>query len=54
MAGQHHQCNKHELEQTLGHGKGQGGKLQSVGSQRVRRDWATEQQLPSKSFHLWF
>ena len=55
MAGQHHQCSEHELGQTPGDGKGQGGKLQSVGSQRVRQDWATEQQqLPSKSFHLWF
>ena len=24
MAGQHHQCNEHELEQTSGDGKGQG------------------------------
>ena len=24
MAGQHHQCNKHELGQTLGDGEGQG------------------------------
>ena len=25
MAGQHHQCNEHELGQTLGDGEGQGG-----------------------------
>ena len=25
MAGQHHQCNGHELGQTLGEGEGQGG-----------------------------
>ena len=25
MAGQHHQCNEHELGQILGDGKGQGG-----------------------------
>ena len=25
MAGQHHQCNEHELWQTLGDGEGQGG-----------------------------
>ena len=25
MAGRHHQCNEHELGQTLGDGEGQGG-----------------------------
>ena len=25
MAGQHHQCSEHELEQKLGDGEGQGG-----------------------------
>ena len=25
MAGWHHQCNRHELGQTLGNGEGQGG-----------------------------
>ena len=25
MAGQHHQCNEHELGQTPGYGEGQGG-----------------------------
>ena len=54
MAGQHHQSSEHELGQTPGDGKGQGGELQSVGQQRVRQDWATEQQLPSKSFPLRF
>ena len=47
MAGRHHRCNEHELGQILGGGKGQTGRpgmLQSMGSQRVRRDWATEKQ----------
>ena len=36
MAGQHHQCNEHELGQTPGDGKGQGGGvLQSIGSQSI-------------------
>ena len=35
--------NGHEFEQALGVGDGQGnGVLQSMGSQRVRHDWATE------------
>ena len=46
MTGWHHQLNGHEFEQAPGVGKGQGkpGVLQSVGSQRVRHDWVTEQQ----------
>ena len=42
----HHWLNEHEFEQTTGDGEGQGkpGILQSMGSQRVRHDWATEQQ----------
>ena len=43
MAEWHHQLNGHEFEQTLGDGEGQGS-LQSMGSQRVRQDLATEQQ----------
>ena len=39
----HHQLNGHEFEQTLGDGEGQES-LVSMGSQRVRRDRATEQQ----------
>ena len=38
----HHQCNEH----TPGDGEGQGGLacfMQSMGSQRVRHHWATEQ-----------
>ena len=43
MVGWHHQLNRHEFEQTLGDGEGQGSLvLQSMGSQRVRHDWATE------------
>ena len=47
MAGQHLQSNERELRQTLGDGEGQGGLAccsQSTGSQRVGRDWATEEQ----------
>ena len=46
MTGWHHQLNGHEFEQAPGVGKGQGkpGVLQSVGSQRIRHDWVTEQQ----------
>ena len=60
MAGQHHQCNEHELEQILGDGEGQGGFggwLQSMVSQRAGHDWVTEQQqqtplTSSYSFHF--
>ena len=46
MARGHHRCNGHELGQTLGDGEGQGGLAccSSWGLQRVRHDWATEQQ----------
>ena len=46
MAGWYHQCNGHELGQTLGNGEGQRDLevLQSMGLQRVRHDWVTEQQ----------
>ena len=37
MSGRHHWCNEHKLGLTSGDGEGQG-------SQRVGRDWATEQQ----------
>ena len=49
MVGWYHWLNGHEFEQTLGDSEGQGslGMLQSMGSQRVRHDWATEQQLSS-------
>ena len=44
MVGWHHQLDGPELEQAPGVGDGQGGLavLQSVKSQRVRHDWATE------------
>ena len=47
MAEWHHQYNGHELGQASGDGEEQGGPgvLQSMWSQRVRHDWATEQQL---------
>ena len=39
MVGWHHQLNGHEFAQALGIGEGQGaGRLQSMGSQRVRHD----------------
>ena len=43
MVGWHHWCN-HELEQTSGDNHRQGGLcvLQSIGSQSIRHDWATE------------
>ena len=45
MTGWHHQCNGHELGQTLGEGEGQRSLAccSPWGSQRVRHDWATEQ-----------
>ena len=45
MIGWHHQLNGHEFEQVLGDGEGQGAwHAESMGSQRVRHDWATEKQ----------
>ena len=48
MVGWHHRLNRHEFEQTLGNGEGQGkpGVMQSMESQRVRHDLETEQQAP--------
>ena len=45
MVGWHHRLDWHEFEQGLGVGAGWTGKpgmLPSMGSQRVRHDWATE------------
>ena len=42
MVGWHHRLKRHEFEQAPGLGDGQGCMLQSMGSQRVRHDWATE------------
>ena len=45
MAGRHHQCNGHELGQTLGDGEGQGLMYYSPWQlQTAGHDWATEQQ----------
>ena len=45
MVGWHHQLHGHEFEQVQGAGEGQGNSmLQSMGSERVGHDWATEQQ----------
>ena len=46
MVGCHHQFNGHEFEQALRVGDGQAGKpgvLQSMGLQRVRYNWVSEQ-----------
>ena len=44
MVGWHHQLNGHEFEETPER-TGKPGVLQSMGSQRVRHSWVTEQQL---------
>ena len=51
MAGWHHQLNGHVFEQALGVGEGQGSLAccSSWGSQRVRRDWVTEQNRTGES-----
>ena len=49
--GWHHWLDGHEFEQAPGDGEGQGSLaccLQSMGSQRVGHDWATEQQQQCK------
>ena len=44
MVGWHHQLNGHEFEHTRRQWRtGKPGVLQSMGSQRVRHDWVTEQ-----------
>ena len=46
MVGWHHQLNGHEFKQTLGVSEAQGtGVLQSMGSQCIRHNLVTEQQL---------
>ena len=42
MVGWHHWLNGHEFEQAPGVGDGKPGVLQSMGSQRVGHNWATE------------
>ena len=45
LVGGHHQLNVHWFEQALGAGDGQGSVvLLSMGSQRIRHNWTTEQQ----------
>ena len=45
IAGQHRQCNEHELGQAPGDGEGQGGlTCCSPWSLRVGHDWEAEQQ----------
>ena len=54
MAGRHHQLNGHESEQAPGveWWTGKPGMLQSMGSQRVRHDWATELNYQVCSFTI--
>ena len=54
MAGWHHQLNGHESEQAPGveWWTGKPGMLQSMGSQRVRHDWATELNYQVCSFTI--
>ena len=49
MVGCHHWINRHEFEQTPGNSTGKPGVLQSMGSQRLRYNLASEQQLLSSS-----
>ena len=42
VVGWHHQLDGHEFVQTLGVGARRPGMLQSMGSQRVEHNWATE------------
>ena len=52
MVGWHHQLNWHEFVQTPADSDGQGSVLlQSLGSQRVAHDWATEQQSELRHLH---
>ena len=56
MARQHHWPHGHESEQTLGDSEGQGSLacyIQSVRSQRVRHNSATEQPPPPPDHSLW-
>ena len=46
MVGWHHQLNGRKFEQTLGDSEGKPGMLQSLGSQRIWHNWATEKQQP--------
>ena len=49
MVGWHHQLNGHEFEETPGDSEGQGSLAwQSMGSQRVEHNLATEQQQTLK------
>ena len=44
MVGWHHWLNRHAFEQSLGKWRtGKPGVLNSMGSQKIRHDWATEQ-----------
>ena len=54
MVGWHHRLNGHELEQAGRWWRtGPPGMLQFTGSQRVRHNWATEQQPFCKTHWLW-
>ena len=53
MVGWHHRLDGHEFDQAPGVGDGTGkpGMLQSMGSQRVWHDWATEPNNPPMASH---
>ena len=51
MVGWHHWLNGHELERTQGDSERQSGVLQSMGSQRVGHDLATQQQQQKMQEH---
>ena len=51
MVGWHHWLNGHKLEQTQGDSERQSGVLQSIGSQRVGHDLATQQQQQKTQGH---
>ena len=53
IIGWNHWLDGHQFEQTLGDGEGQGspGVLNSMGSQRVRHNWGTEQQWEGSCLH---
>ena len=54
MVGWHHRLNGHEFEQASGDSEGQGRLLQSMGSQRARHDWMTEQQQQYVSYYRYY
>ena len=54
MTGRHHWFNEHELGQILGDNEGQGSLMCFPGSQRIRHDLVTKQQLTKSAFYYNF